>query len=358
MTYCKLCGLPETSGILFHGTVYDEMTCQACVNFARRKETNWKAREKELKDILDKHRGKKPYDCAIAISGGKDSHWLVNKLEELDMHPLLITVMDRFTHTKAGIHNFNNLLKKHNNLMYTINMDTFVKSTRWAFEQLGQPLKYTEYAIYTIPYQICKEKGIPLLFFGENSAYEYGATDTDQYVTNGQIYNLVQQLDRREYEWWQKGGITEGELEEIYTDVGGTPLTIYMSYFYPWSSVGHLEVAKKMGFRTLEGEWDREGCCEDFEQIDSYGYVAHLWMRYPRLGFQRVTDIATRRVREGLWKKEFAEKVIKERDHILDHYALSNFEDVLGYGIAETIPIILNASWNKYIKEKTNGRNT
>lgn len=339
---CKLCGLPGSSGIKFV-----EGCCTACLNFARRKEINWKAREKELKDILDKHRGKKPYDCAIAVSGGKDSHWLLNKLVELDMNPLLITVMDRFTHTKAGQYNFNNLLKKYNNIMYTINMDAFVKSTRWAFEQLGQPLKYTEYAIYTVPSQICKEKGIPLLFFGENASYEYGATDVDQYIANGQIFNLVETM-WDELEWWQEGGLTWDNINVIGTEVDSKPLIIYMSYFYRWSSTEHLKVAKRMGFHTLEGEWEREGCCEDYEQIDSYGYVAHLWMRYPRLGFQRVTDIATRRVREGIWTKKQAEKVIKEKDYKLDGKAQADFCITLRYHRGDFERIVKNASWNKY----------
>ena len=344
---CNKCGLPETSGIPFD----DDGTCLACLNFEQRSYVNWEMREKELEEILKQHRGKKPYDCAIAVSGGKDSHWIVNKLEELDMHPLLITVMDRFTHTKAGQHNFNNLLKRHNNIMYTINMDTFVQSTRWAFEQLGQPLKYTEYAIYTVPYQICKEKGIPLLFFGENAAYEYGQTDQDQYIANGQIYNLVEDMIFGN-DWWMEGGVDYDEMDRIDTEVGSIPLAIYMSYFYPWSSTEHLKVAKSMGFKTLEGEWEREGCCEDYEQIDSYGYVAHLWFRYPRLGYQRTTDIATRRVREGAWSLRSAEDIIDERDSKLDGRALNDFCKTLGYDYNDFYDIVVHADWNKYYNKE------
>ncbi len=222
-------------------------------------------------------------------------------------------------------------------------MDVFVKSTRWAFEQLGQPLKYTEYCLYTMPYEICKSLGIRLLIYGENAAYEYGSTDQAQYVANGQLYNLVNCM-RKERDWWERGGVNINKIE---VDVRTFPLILYMSYFYPWSSLDHLEIAKKMGFQTLEGEWDREGCCEDFEQIDSYGYVAHLWMRYPRLGYQRVTDIATRRVREGVWTLEEAQKVIKEKDSILDQRAWDDFRKVLGYSLLEWYEIIKNASWNK-----------
>lgn len=340
---CSNCGLPVTSGIKFNADTY---ICQACENFARRKEINWEAREKELKDILDKHRGRKLYDCAIAVSGGKDSHWILDKITSLGMNPLLITVMDRFTHTKAGIHNFNNLLKKHNNMMYTINMDLFVQSTRYAFETLGMPLKLTEYYIYMLPYQICRKLGIDLLFYGENSTYEYGGSDTDTGIANGQIYNLVKQM-KSEREWWRKGGI---EIDPF--PIADNLLVLYMSYFYPWSSIEHLKVAKKMGFQTLEGEWDREGCCEDYEQIDSYGYVMHLWMRYPRLGYQRVTDIATRRVREGVWTLEQAQKVIKEKDSILDWRAHIDFRDTLRYDLGDLFEIITSASWNKYYNKE------
>lgn len=103
-----------------------------------------------------------------------------------------------------------------------------------------------------------------------------------------------------------------------------------------------------MGFKTLEGEWDREGCCEDYEQIDSYGYVAHLWFRYPRLGFQRVTDIATRRVREGTWSLRSAEDIIKDRDSDLDSKAVVDFKKVLGYTNEDFWEIVNHASWNKH----------
>ena len=100
--------------------------------------------------------------------------------------------------------------------------------------------------------------------------------------------------------------------------------------------------------RQLKG-LDVCGMIDSF--VDSYGYLAHLWMRYPRLGFQRVTDIATRRVREGKITREEALDVIEQRDHILDDKALSNFLYVLGYSEDQFWDVVNNASWNKY-KEK------
>lgn len=307
-------------------------------------------RRKHLKKLCDKFRSD-GNDCIIAVSGGKDSHFLVKTLtEEYGMHPLLVSVTDSFRHTEAGIHNLRNLCNQFNHYTYTIHHDLFKKASRYAFEELGIPLKFVEIAIYTIPYYLAKVMGIPLVFFGENSAYEYGGVDTDFAVVNGTIKHLV---DRAYDGWWEKG-ITKEELGSITPHVYNTPLCIYMSYFYPWSSVTNLEVARGMGFIDLTDtqEWQRKGTIEQYEQIDSYGYMCHLWLRYPRMGFQRTTDIVTRRIREGMLTYGEGRKLINKHDHILDSDALDNFCEVLDYTRYEFWEIVDNAKWNKYVGEK------
>jgi hypothetical protein len=106
---------------------------------------------------------------------------------------------------------------------------------------------------------------------------------------------------------------------------------MYMSYFKPWSSVTNLATARMYGFRDLSGEWDRKGTIENFEQIDSVAYMVHLWLKYPKFGFQRVTDIATRRWREGLISTEERALMIAQRDPILDPKSLNDFCKTLGY---------------------------
>jgi len=347
---CKHCGLPATKP----NVKFVDGICSACLNYFEREQIDWKERQKSLERLLDQHhRTDGNYDVVIPVSGGKDSHWLVKKMQEFDMHPLLVTVNDSFTHTQAGLANLRNLQTMYDSYVYTINHNTFIKATRHAFEQLGYSLKLVEYAIYTIPYLVAWTMKIPLVVFGENALYEYGGTDFEQPQANSQINGMIDQMEH-EYAWWMMGDVSIEEINHIKPTVYYLPMAIYMSYFYPWSSVEHLKVAKTMGFKTLSdtGEWDREGCMEDFEQIDSYGYIAHLWLRYPRLGFQRTTDIATRRVREGLLSYDEAQKIIAEKDHRLDSKALKDFCEVLGYTEDEFMSIVTNASWNKYYKEK------
>ena len=290
------------------GSIFKDGVCQACINYEKRKDINWTERQNKLKELFDRSKNKvdcfkSKYDCLIAVSGGKDSYFLVKTVKDLGMNPLLITVTDSFTHTKAGIHNLKNLIDvfKVNHYQYTINPTLLRKMIRKNFEETGEPLKFLEEAIYEIPLEFARKFNIPFVIFGENSAYEYGVTDKEEFPT---------------------------------------PPLIFMSYFYPWSSVEHLELARKYGFKDLTGEWEREGSIENFEQIDSIGYMVHLWMKYPKFGFQRVSDIASRRIREGLMTKEEAEKLIKEHDSKLDPKSLNDFLNFCGYTIKEFADIV------------------
>lgn len=348
---CIKCGIPDTSIKFTAGK------CLACDNYEQRTNINWEEGKQELEELLAHYRNYKGYDCVIAVSGGKDSYFLVDTMvNEWNMNPLLVTVADSFTKTQAGTYNLRNLIQhyKLNHYQYTINHDLFIRASRWAFEQKGTPLKFVEYAIYLIPFFLAKKLGINLVIFGENAAYEYGLTTHNTYLANVQINYMMQQI-LIEQKWWKEGGIKLWELETIITAVHEYPRCIYMSYFYPWSSMTNLDVAKRNGFMDLNDtkEWSRFGCMEQFEQIDSYGYMTHLWLQYSRLGYQRVTDIAVRRVREGQLTLKAAQKIIKTMDHVHDEKALIDFCNTLGYSAKEFFNILDNADWNKYYnKEK------
>ena len=101
------------------------------------------------------------------------------------MNPLLVTVGDPFTKTDAGVHNLTN--RKDDlgcdHIQFDISYDTFRKATQIGFEQLDEPLQYVETAIYTMPVRIAYELNIPMVIYGENSAYEFGTTAEESYST-------------------------------------------------------------------------------------------------------------------------------------------------------------------------------
>ena len=83
--------MPDTRpGLKFHDGV-----CYACIHYEKQKETDWTKRWRELELICDKYRGSNgnSYDCAIAVSGGKDSHFQTHIIKDkLKMNPLLLSV--------------------------------------------------------------------------------------------------------------------------------------------------------------------------------------------------------------------------------------------------------------------------
>jgi N-acetyl sugar amidotransferase len=346
MERCSKCGFPNSRP----GLIFRDGVCGACINYEKRKDINWDKRKKDLEAILSAYRGKHKYDCLIPVSGGKDSHFLVHTMQSYGMNPLLVTVTDSFTHTKAGSYNLRNLITKNNlnHWQYTISHDLFKRATRAAFEDTGEALKFVEYAIYTIPVRLAQQMGIPLVIFGENSAYEYGTSEDDIFSANATIRRMIEQCNN-ERPMWDRYKITSKEVDSILPmwPLGEeNPLVMYMSHFYQWSSVTNYNLAKEMGFKDLTGEWDRKGTIENYEQIDSVAYMVHLWLKYPKFGWQRVTDIATRRVRDGTMTYAKAQDLIAQNDSILDPWALKDFCDTLGYSEKEFFDIV-----NKHKKE-------
>lgn len=295
---CKRCGMPNTRpGSIFTGGV-----CQACVNYENRDSVRWDLREEELKDICaDIKKMNLPYDCVCPVSGGKDSTTIVAGLTAMGMKPLLVTVTDEFTHTKAGLHNVKNIAERFNldHMIFRHEPKTFKQETFKSFKNTLHPLEWIEEKIYETPIKIAKSYGIPFVFFGENSAWEYGTSDTLE---------------------------TRHPLSDIDTTV------YYYFAFKPYDEEISRETAREYGFRDLDyfNEWPRQGQVENYTQIDSIAYIIQLWTKFPKYGFQRVSDITSRMVRKGKMQKYVADQLVRDRDWICDPSAKRDFCQTIG----------------------------
>lgn len=344
------------------GSIFNkEEICQACLNYENRKTVNWEKRTEELKKLCAKYRRADGYyDCVIPVSGGKDSHFLVYVMkEEMKMNPLLVTVTDPFTKTEAGKHNLRNLGEAFNCDIITFNLsiDLFRRVTKIGFEELGEPLRFIEAVIYTVPFKIARNFNITMVVYGENPFYEYGSKTEENYNSgNEYVKSVFKKIDTN---FWLDRGVflkelnaiippTEEELVKFNLDV------IFMSYFIPWDGNKNYQIAKRYGFRDLTHEWKREGNIEVFDQIDSIAYIVHLWLKYPKFGFARATDIASRLVRAGEITREEAKRLVVTYDHKLDQRALDDFCKFM-----EIIPRkfwdIVEKFWNREIFEKADG---
>lgn len=353
-------------------TPFEGGICQACRNYDTRTNVDWDRRLEELREICDQHKRKDGYyDCMIPVSGGKDSHAMVYWLKEvMGMNPLLVTTGDPFTSTQAGMKNYYNLGDTFNcdQFLGTASPDLARRLIRASFEEHLDPLLYIEQILNSIPFKLAISLGISLQFKGE-SPFIYGASVEENKSALerliDRIYNPGPRVRSHQNhvptvgfnpDYWIDRGAKIEELNTIRPPSQKIldkvkPEVYYLSYFVPWSSVSSLKIATKYGFLDLAHEWKREGCMEDFEQIDSIAYLVHLWLKYPKFGFQRTSDIASRRLREGAITKEEAKKFIKEKDHVLDQLALQDYCDFSGYTKKEFWDIV-ERFWNPEIFEK------
>lgn len=349
---CKRCLMPNTRP----ETPFEDGACQACTNFDTRADVNWDKRLDELRKICDSHKSKDgPWDCVLPVSGGKDSHAMVYWIKEkMGMNPLLITVGDPFTKTKAGLRNYRNLGETFNcdQILFTVSEDLARRLIRAGFEEFLDPLRFIEQILNTIPFKMAIKLGIRLSFKGE-SPFVYGASKKEEKSALDKMYRRLNEFD---VNFWLKRGAKKEELNSIIPPTKQeldklNPEVYFLSYFVLWSSVSNLKIARRYGFVDLAHEWKREGCIEDFEQIDSIAYLVHIWLKYPKFGFQRTSDIAARRIREGALSIKKAKNNILEVDPVLDQLALEDFIGFLGYTKKEFWDIV-ERFWNQEIFKK------
>lgn len=355
MKFCKKCIMPSTRpGITFN----EEGVCIACQNNAKKRVVDWDNRLDELKKLCDKYRRKNPedYDCIIAVSGGKDSHYQVYVMKELmDMNPLLITVEDFFTSTEAGKHNLKNINEEFgcNMIAFKPNRRAGKIISRYMFEKYGRPLWYIDRLLYTVPLYYASKLNIPLLVYGENVSYEYGGVDDEEtYSARNQVFNgVAPDIDLDEL---VEAGVKPSELSYLKApskDLLDSIEPIYLSYFIEWNGIKNYEYAKRFGFKDLEHEWDRTNHIENFNQIDSYGYLLNAWMKYPKFGHAYATDFAARWVRYGLLSREEAVKLAEEKDHALDSKIREDFCSFVGMSAREFYEA-LDRLYNKELFEQ------
>ena len=338
MYYCRKCVMPNTRpGI----SISWDGICEACHNYDKKDSIDWDQRLRELEALCDRYRGcnGNGYDCAIAVSGGKDSHFQVYVMKEImKMNPLLISI-DNWSWTETGRHNKANISEAYgcDILTFSLNKKVGRKMLLKGLEKIGSPMWYVDAAIYAVPVRLTQQLNLPLLVYGENVSYEYGGHQKEETYSAKKIFDndVVKPVD---WSLWIDDDIT---LKDLNCLQNPTPAEIenmemiYLSYFVRWDSHYAYEVAKRHGFRHMDHEWQREGTIENYNQIDSPGYLLNQWFKYPKYGHASVTEMASRYIRAGRMTREEAIKLVNERDHKLDQKVLNDYCDFVGITVKE-----------------------
>ncbi|RZD41042.1 MAG: N-acetyl sugar amidotransferase [Thaumarchaeota archaeon] len=335
MKYCNNCLMPDTRP----GLMFDESgVCSACINYEKQKLNDWGDRWKQLEKLCDRHRGKNGngYDCAIAVSGGKDSHYQTYILKEkLKMNPVLLTVGNT-DWTITGQKNLENLSERFgcDIIQFNPNRQLTRNITKKAFVEIGQPSWYMDMLLYSYPLKMAMNLGVKLIMYGEDVNFTYGGKYNEEtpsamlQTQNGIVEPLWDK-------WLEDGNISEKDFDSARPPsvdeckkFGLEPT--YLSYFVSWNSVHNFEVAKRLGFKHLGHEYQREGSLDNYDQIDSLSYLFNPFLKYPKFGHSISTDNASRWIRYGMCTREEMIPFVERHDGKLDQGVMEKFCEFTG----------------------------
>ena len=130
------------------------------------KNINWKKREEDLKNLVNKFRGKYDYDCIVPYSGGKDSTFQAITARNLGLNPLLVS-SNTCDITSYGLRNINNLKELgFDHIQFSPKKDVRAKLNKFGLEQVGDISWPEHVAMFTLPISVAVKFKIKLIFWG------------------------------------------------------------------------------------------------------------------------------------------------------------------------------------------------
>ena len=329
MKYCQRCILPDTRPGLEIGP---DGICSACASHARVKTAvDWEQRRGAFEAVVaNAQRRSHGYDCVIPVSGGKDSTWQVVKCLEYGLNPLAVTWKTP-ARTEVGARNLRNLVNLGvDHIDYQVNPQVERKFMLQALERYGSTAIPMHLALFNIPLKIAVRFDIPLVVWGENSAFEYSGTGEESrgFRLDGRWlwkYGVTHGTTARD---WVGAELTEKELTPYFgptddeLDAKGV-LAVFLGYYFPWDPATSLEVARAHGFETR-----REGAKTgyyDYADIDDDFISIHHFLKWHKFGFTRTYDNLALEIRNGRMTRDQAIHILRERGDETPHEDIEKF---------------------------------
>ena len=334
--WCSRCILPDTRPYL---TLNEEGVCNACESHRQKRVIDWAAREKAFCEVVAHAKARSTgYDCLIPVSGGKDSTWQVVKCLEYGLKPLAVTWKTP-GRTPIGERNLANLVALGvDHIDYQVSPAVEKKFMYEALRRVGSPAIPMHLAIFNIPTRMAVQFGIPLIVWGENSAFEYGGRERERSGFK---------LDA---EWLRRYGVTHGStavdwISEKLTRADLTPYfspttpeleasgvaAVFLGYFFEWDPEKTRAVAAAHGFCADPGG-ARTGLY-NYADIDDDFISIHHWLKWYRFGFTRLYDNLSLEIRNGRITREAALAVVRQIGDETPHRDIDKLCRFLGISV-------------------------
>lgn len=351
--FCERCVMSNqrpASAIEFKHTIdskkrtlaFDEQgICDACRVAEQKEQIDWKSREDQLLQLLDKYRRNDgQYDCLVPGSGGKDSVYQAHVLKyKYGMNPLTVT-WTPILYTDYGYQNWKNWLDVggFDNLAFTRNGRVMKLLTRLSIENLFHPFQTFILGQKNLGPKLAAKLGIPLVFYGENEA-EYGNPIADTASSlRDKSYHTFKNVDEV-----YLGGVSVRELIDRYDiklsdlacflppttdEIGSTDTQVhYLGYYLRWTPQEvYYYAVENCGFKSRP--FRTQGTYSKYNSIDDKIDDLHYYTTYTKFGIGRATYDASQEIRNNHITREEAVALVRRFDgEFPDRY----FDEVMEY---------------------------
>ncbi len=350
MEWCKKCVQTDTRPqIKFVNGI-----CGACWYEENKSHIDWNKRASELTKIVDEAYDKHAdYDCVIGVSGGKDSTYqALYARDTLGLRCLLVNSEPEGI-TEIGKLNIENLI----NLGFDVikirpNPIVMKQLMKRDFYKYLNPVKITEYSLWSSAYIIADKFKIPLIIQGENPALTLGVSNG--LSPDGNALNVDKQNTLKDGWEQYKDTVFEEDLylfhypKELLTlhDIKA----IWLQYYdKDWSPNHNAEFSVKHGL-TVRTNFNPEdiGTYVNYAQLDSDLVQVNQMFKYYKFGFGQCTDYACYDIREGRLKREDAWELLEKYDGKCAERYIKKFCDYIGITVEEMWRVV-DKSVNKYL---------
>ena len=354
--FCKKCveSNQRFLGSVQHNATKDEIkdtvlfdekgVCLSCRYFEEKEKTDWKLKEKELMDVLDRHRRNDGcYDVLVPGSGGKDSIYTSFTLKEkYNMHPLTCTWAPGM-YTDIGLKNYNSWLDSgFDNYLFTPNKKVHRLLTKLAFKNLLHPFQPFALGQNMLPSRLAIEKKINLVVYGDGLSEravgdklkikrnkdtylqrnKYAAKDDKIFLAGESIENLMRKYNLTKSDLKP---FMPTDIEKIFnSNLEIISITDYISH----NPQDNYFFAKEKTNFQVNPDGRSEGTYTKYASLDDKLDGLHFYTWFIKTGRARATDDAGLEVRNNIIMRDEAVALVKKYD---GEFPKKYFKDCLDY---------------------------
>ncbi len=334
MRYCQTCVIPATRPGIELGS---DGVCSACRHHGAAGEViDWDARRAAFERLVARVReAKRPYDCVIPVSGGKDSTWQAVTCLEHGLRPLAVTWRPP-GRTALGQRNLDNLIALGlDHVDFSVNPKVERRFMLVSLERFGTSAIPMHLALFNIPLTIAVRYDVPLVVWGENSAAEYIGTgpDADSVRLDGDWVRRYGAVHGTTGADWVSNELPAEQLTPYFGPsdeelaAKGTE-AVFLGWFFRWDPARTSQVAYEHGFRSRE-DGPKTGYY-DYADIDDDFISIHHYLKWHKFGFTRTYDNLSLEIRNGRLTRHEAIEILRERGDETPHADIEAFCDYVG----------------------------